>query len=271
MSLFHADDEDPVVAFPFELSSTTVTPFPWELDSNADFDSSTAISSDACGEDRYVRKNSSDEDLRIEIWPHASSIPDGQDPPKLGSNTDLADDIAKAESHNITNISATSSFHVCDEHRSFSKTCSYMIEEPRPTMSATVIGSAGTLQAPRRRKRKNQETSSELLPHATVKQPQVEILVPSSDVNIFDGYDWLKYGQKDIKGQTQPRSYFHCASHGPPTFCTIKKQVQFSSEADGYLSVYYIGRHNHPNPIHSHNVKAKRGNKAVSHSGASAF
>ncbi|CAN6332667.1 unnamed protein product [Urochloa humidicola] len=62
---------------------------------------------------------------------------------------------------------------------------------------------------------------------------------PSSD----DGYNWRKYGQKNMKGSENPRSYYKCSFPGCPT----KKKVERSP--DGQVTeIVYKGTHNHPKP-----------------------
>ncbi|XP_066362985.1 WRKY transcription factor WRKY24-like [Miscanthus floridulus] len=62
---------------------------------------------------------------------------------------------------------------------------------------------------------------------------------PSSD----DGYNWRKYGQKQMKGSENPRSYYKCSFPGCPT----KKKVERSP--DGQVTeIVYKGTHNHPKP-----------------------
>ncbi|XP_002441255.1 WRKY transcription factor WRKY24 [Sorghum bicolor] len=62
---------------------------------------------------------------------------------------------------------------------------------------------------------------------------------PSSD----DGYNWRKYGQKNMKGSENPRSYYKCSFPGCPT----KKKVERSP--DGQVTeIVYKGAHNHPKP-----------------------
>ncbi|NP_001354940.1 uncharacterized protein LOC100281430 [Zea mays] len=62
---------------------------------------------------------------------------------------------------------------------------------------------------------------------------------PSSD----DGYNWRKYGQKQMKGSENPRSYYKCSFPGCPT----KKKVEQSP--DGQVTeIVYKGTHNHPKP-----------------------
>ncbi|KAG6509961.1 probable WRKY transcription factor 26 [Zingiber officinale] len=58
-----------------------------------------------------------------------------------------------------------------------------------------------------------------------------------------DGYNWRKYGQKQVKGSEYPRSYYKC-SH---LTCPVKKIVERS--LDGQIAeIVYKGEHDHPKP-----------------------
>ncbi|XP_016179296.2 WRKY transcription factor WRKY24-like, partial [Arachis ipaensis] len=70
-------------------------------------------------------------------------------------------------------------------------------------------------------------------------QPQSQTLSRRSD----DGYNWRKYGQKQVKGSENPRSYYKCTFPNCPT----KKKVERS--LDGQITeIVYKGTHNHPKP-----------------------
>jgi WRKY transcription factor 33 len=58
-----------------------------------------------------------------------------------------------------------------------------------------------------------------------------------------DGYNWKKYGQKQLKGTERPRSYYKCTHPG----CSVKKQVECSDEGE-ITEIIYKGEHNHPRP-----------------------
>ena len=58
-----------------------------------------------------------------------------------------------------------------------------------------------------------------------------------------DGYNWKKYGQKQLKGSEFPRSYYKCTYPN----CTVKKQVECSHEGE-ITEITYKGEHNHPKP-----------------------
>lgn len=58
-----------------------------------------------------------------------------------------------------------------------------------------------------------------------------------------DGFNWRKYGQKQVKGSENPRSYYKCTYPNCPT----KKKVERS--LDGQITeIVYKGNHNHPKP-----------------------
>lgn len=58
-----------------------------------------------------------------------------------------------------------------------------------------------------------------------------------------DGYNWRKYGQKQVKGSEFPRSYYKCTHPN----CAVKKKVERSHE--GHITeIIYKGAHNHSKP-----------------------
>ncbi|KAI3980050.1 hypothetical protein MKX01_042704 [Papaver californicum] len=57
-----------------------------------------------------------------------------------------------------------------------------------------------------------------------------------------DGYNWKKYGQKDILGAKYPRGYYRC-THRNIQGCIAIKQVQRSDKDPSYFTVTYQGRH----------------------------
>ncbi|XP_047316422.1 probable WRKY transcription factor 26 [Impatiens glandulifera] len=62
-----------------------------------------------------------------------------------------------------------------------------------------------------------------------------------------DGYNWRKYGQKQVKGSENPRSYYKCTYPSCPT----KKKVETNIDGGEITEIVYKGTHNHPKPLHT--------------------
>ncbi|KAK2987874.1 hypothetical protein RJ640_025641 [Escallonia rubra] len=75
----------------------------------------------------------------------------------------------------------------------------------------------------------------------------------AADKPVNDGYNWRKYGQKQVKASEYPRSYYRCTNLN----CPVKKKVERS--VDGQISeITYKGQHNHEPPQHP-NKRSKEG------------
>ncbi|KNA16399.1 hypothetical protein SOVF_089450 isoform A [Spinacia oleracea] len=93
----------------------------------------------------------------------------------------------------------------------------------------------------------------QLVENPTMEQQMLDgepRMMPSStagaDRPSCDGYNWRKYGQKQVKGSEYPRSYYKC-THPK---CLVKKKVERS--LDGQITeIVYKGEHDHPKPDHA--------------------
>lgn len=80
-----------------------------------------------------------------------------------------------------------------------------------------------------------------------ISEPQ---LVASVSADTNDGYNWRKYGQKQVKASEHPRSYYKCTHAN----CPVKKKV--GQALDGHISeIVYKGQHNHERPVLGKRVK----------------
>jgi WRKY transcription factor 33 len=86
----------------------------------------------------------------------------------------------------------------------------------------------------------------------TVREPRV-VVQTMSDIDILDdGYRWRKYGQKVVKGNPNPRSYYKCTTAN----CPVRKHVERASHDLRAVITTYEGKHNH-------DVPAARGSAAT--------
>ncbi|KAF5815044.1 putative transcription factor WRKY family [Helianthus annuus] len=82
-----------------------------------------------------------------------------------------------------------------------------------------------------------------------IREPRV-VVQTTSEVDILDdGYRWRKYGQKVVRGNPNPRSYYKCTSVG----CTVRKHVERASHDPKAVITAYEGKHNHDVPVAKNN------------------
>ncbi|XP_052199983.1 probable WRKY transcription factor 4 [Diospyros lotus] len=87
----------------------------------------------------------------------------------------------------------------------------------------------------------------------TVTEPRI-IVQTTSEVDLLDdGYRWRKYGQKVVKGNPYPRSYYKCTYQG----CNVRKHIERAASDPKAVITTYEGKHNHDVPAarnSSHNM-----------------
>ncbi|GER54330.1 WRKY DNA-binding protein 4 [Striga asiatica] len=81
--------------------------------------------------------------------------------------------------------------------------------------------------------------------------------INSEGETIRDGFRWRKYGQKVVKGNMYPRSYYRCTIPK----CNVKKYVERISDKPANFITTYEGRHNHAMPTEAANPEARTKNK----------
>lgn len=87
---------------------------------------------------------------------------------------------------------------------------------------------------------KNKSESTQSVPTQYVSDPSQAV---KDQTRLEDGYNWRKYGQKQVKGSENPRSYYKCTFPNCPT----KKKVERNLE--GHITeIVYKGNHSHAKP-----------------------
>ncbi|KAK2387067.1 putative WRKY transcription factor [Trifolium repens] len=82
-----------------------------------------------------------------------------------------------------------------------------------------------------------------------IREPRV-VVQTLSEVDILDdGYRWRKYGQKVVRGNPNPRSYYKCTNAG----CPVRKHVERASHDPKAVITTYEGKHNHDVPTARNN------------------
>ena len=78
-----------------------------------------------------------------------------------------------------------------------------------------------------------------------MREPRL-VVQTLSDIDILDdGFRWRKYGQKVVKGNPNPRSYYKCTTVG----CPVRKHVERASHDTRAVITTYEGKHNHDVPV----------------------
>lgn len=95
-----------------------------------------------------------------------------------------------------------------------------------------------------KRQKRDSSNMNEGISTKTNCEPRVVVQTTSAVDIINDGFRWRKYGQKLVKGNPNPRSYYRCSSAG----CPAKKHVERASHDEKMVITTYEGRHDHDMP-----------------------
>uniref|UniRef100_A0A2P2MV59 Putative WRKY transcription factor 2 isoform X2 n=1 Tax=Rhizophora mucronata TaxID=61149 RepID=A0A2P2MV59_RHIMU len=139
-------------------------------------------------------------------------------------------------------------------------------EDDRGTHGSVGYDGEGDESESKRRKIESYATEMSGATRA-IREPRV-VVQTTSEVDILDdGYRWRKYGQKVVKGNPNPRSYYKCTNAG----CNVRKHVERASHDLKSVITTYEGKHNHDVPAarNSSHVNSSASN-AMPAQGASA-
>ncbi|KAG6588278.1 putative WRKY transcription factor 2, partial [Cucurbita argyrosperma subsp. sororia] len=92
-----------------------------------------------------------------------------------------------------------------------------------------------------KRRRKEGISMETSLGSRSVREQRVVVQIETEFDILEDGYRWRKYGQKVVKGNPNPRSYYKCTSAG----CSVRKHVERASHDLKCVITTYEGKHNH--------------------------
>ncbi|KAL7100955.1 hypothetical protein ACP275_08G026600 [Erythranthe tilingii] len=81
--------------------------------------------------------------------------------------------------------------------------------------------------------------------HETITETKIVVQTRSEVDLLDDGYKWRKYGQKVVKGNPHPRSYYRCTYAG----CNVRKHVERASADPKAVITTYEGKHDHELPV----------------------
>ncbi|XP_073221895.1 WRKY transcription factor SUSIBA2-like [Cicer arietinum] len=115
--------------------------------------------------------------------------------------------------------------------------------------SQAVLALEEDAESESKRRKKESCPVETAVPSRAVREPRVVVQIESEVDILDDGYRWRKYGQKVVKGNPNPRSYYKCTSAG----CSVRKHVERASHNLKYVITTYEGKHNHAVPTARNN------------------
>ncbi|XP_068641324.1 probable WRKY transcription factor 2 [Aristolochia californica] len=168
--------------------------------------------------------------------------------------TEFSEPATSAVAHNGTRIDTTDAIDVSSAISNDDD------EDDRGTHGSVSLGydDEGDESESKRRKIDNCVTEMNGSSRA-IREPRV-VVQTTSEVDILDdGYRWRKYGQKVVKGNPNPRSYYKCTNAG----CTVRKHVERASHDLKSVITTYEGKHNHDVPAARNSSHVHSGTTSV--------
>ncbi|KAL6969749.1 WRKY Transcription Factor [Sarracenia purpurea var. burkii] len=108
----------------------------------------------------------------------------------------------------------------------------------------TKVGERDEVEPEAKRRNTEVRVSDPASSHRAVTESRI-IVQTTSEVDLLDdGYRWRKYGQKVVKGNPYPRSYYKCTNPG----CNVRKHVERAATDPKAVITTYEGKHNHDVP-----------------------
>eukprot|EP00262_Sarcandra_glabra_P000432 TRINITY_DN10507_c0_g2_i1.p1 TRINITY_DN10507_c0_g2~~TRINITY_DN10507_c0_g2_i1.p1 ORF type:complete len:616 (+),score=115.40 TRINITY_DN10507_c0_g2_i1:107-1849(+) len=170
--------------------------------------------------------------------------------------TELSDPLSSAHGKNLSVLESV------DTPELSSTLASHDDDEDVATQGSISIGDdAEDDESESKRRKKESCLIDTSLASRPLREPRV-VVQTDSDVDILDdGYRWRKYGQKVVKGNPNPRSYYKCTSAG----CSVRKHVERASHDLKSVITTYEGKHNHEVPAARNSSHINSGNGNASH------
>ncbi|XAR69019.1 hypothetical protein NMG60_11000459 [Bertholletia excelsa] len=103
---------------------------------------------------------------------------------------------------------------------------------------------------PKSKRRKNENEPVILV--EGIQEPRATLQGSTDSEIVGDGFRWRKYGQKVVRGNPYPRSYYRCTN----LKCNVRKYVERASDDPNSFITTYEGKHNHEMPLKSTNQAA---------------
>ncbi|BFG37343.1 hypothetical protein CerSpe_236170 [Prunus speciosa] len=166
--------------------------------------------------------------------------------------TDLSDPLSTTQGKSMSIFESA-------ETPEFSSTLASHDDDDRATQGSISLGDdADDEESDSKRRKKESCLIEPSLASRAVREPRVVVQIESEVDILDDGYRWRKYGQKVVKGNPNPRSYYKCTSAG----CLVRKHVERASHNLKFVITTYEGKHNHEVPAarNSNHINSNGGN-----------